>query len=87
MFPYCFCPSRSERPEARGKESRLARMSCAVEHPSLHRGSLIEWLSLAWIVLEAAVAVAAGVLAHSVALGASSLPSDGFISQFHLTVS
>ena len=43
-------------------------MSCAVEHPSLHRGILIEWLSLAWMVLEAAVAVVAGVLAHSVAL-------------------
>ena len=43
-------------------------MSCAVEHPSLHRGILIEWLSLAWMMLEAAVAVVAGVLAHSVAL-------------------
>ena len=43
-------------------------MSSAVEHPSLHRGILVEWLSLAWMVLEAAVAVVAGVLAHSVAL-------------------
>ena len=36
--------------------------------PALQRGILIEWLSVAWMVLEAAVAIVAGALAHSVAL-------------------
>jgi divalent metal cation (Fe/Co/Zn/Cd) transporter len=44
-------------------------MSTVVDRvPALERGILIEWLSAAWMVLEAVVAVAAGVLAHSVAL-------------------
>lgn len=44
-------------------------MSTVVDRvPQLQRGILIEWLSAAWMVLEAVVAVVAGVLAHSVAL-------------------
>ncbi len=44
-------------------------MSSVVDHaPQLERGILVEWLSAAWMVVEAVVAVTAGVLAHSVAL-------------------
>ncbi len=44
-------------------------MSVAEGHePDLRRGIAIEWMSTGWMVVEAAVAVVAGVLAHSVAL-------------------
>ena len=44
-------------------------MSTVVDRvPALERGVMVEWLSVAWMVLEAVVAVATGVLAHSVAL-------------------
>ena len=44
-------------------------MSSVVDRaPQLERGILVEWLSAAWMVLEAIAAVVAGVLAHSVAL-------------------
>ena len=44
-------------------------MSTVIDRfPPLKRGIQIEWLSAGWMVLEAVVAVAAGVLAHSVAL-------------------
>jgi len=44
-------------------------MSTVAERvPALQRCILIEWFSILWMVLEAAVAIVAGVLAHSVAL-------------------
>jgi divalent metal cation (Fe/Co/Zn/Cd) transporter len=44
-------------------------MSSLVDRaPQLERGILVEWLSTAWMVLEAAAALVAGVLTHSVAL-------------------
>src|SRR5712691_1282249 len=49
-------------------------MSVAMAPPSAGRASLIrqafllEWITLAWMVIEAAVAIVSGVLAHSITL-------------------
>jgi divalent metal cation (Fe/Co/Zn/Cd) transporter len=65
---------RARRPRAAITQERYERLA--------HRVKLLSWLSLAWMTVEGAVAIAAGVVAGSIALVGFGLDSaiEGFAS-------
>ncbi|WP_287799024.1 cation transporter [Acidiphilium sp.] len=74
MADHCCAPERSN-------DSSIPSLAIAPPEPSLKRATLIrqafrlEWLTVGWMIVEAAVAIGAAVAAHSLSLAAFGLDS------------
>ncbi|HUZ17334.1 MAG TPA: cation transporter [Spirochaetia bacterium] len=71
--PLCFSSAREAGVESREGGEAVSELNERAS--AVGRGIVVEWLSIAWMVIEGAAAVGAGIQAHSTALTAFGIDS------------